>query len=231
MIFKKISKAKRSNGSRLRQFILRSFNEVEGFDAHARRIKSAPHHERPLIVFIALCVFSLPVFARPRRASQKNNKSASPIENVITSTLDLLKTSTMPELLKTDTTHIRTVIFNNVITEKMITYTGHWAKPYPSTFSVSVNDQPFITLNARGKIAVQEKEFTIPPDNTLKIQYEWALDKLGKRWYHEKKEVTYKMPDKVSTLDIDFGFDKTTRVEIPQGTLLTCNELISKTNA
>ncbi len=113
----------------------------------------------------------------------------------------------------------------------MITYTGHWTKPYPSTFSVSVNDKPFITLDTRGKIQVQEKEFVISKDNTLKINYEWALDKFGKRWHHEKKEVSYKMSDTVTTLDINFAFDKDARIEIPQGTLLTFTELINKTNA
>jgi len=180
---------------------------------------------------LSLCILSLSTLAempQEKKLSTTTNLTTS-LESMVTSTFDLIKSVSLPSFV-TSSTVKRKIVFDNVITEKMITFTGHWAKPYPSTFTVSVNDHEFITLNRRGKIAVKEKEFEVAKDNTLTIVYEWAIDKFGKRWHHEKKEVTFQAPENTKSFDISFGFDCQSRVLVPQAKLLNCNQLISKTN-
>jgi hypothetical protein len=185
-------------------------------------------------IILLLCTFiiiPLSIFAKFQRkkTSSTTVKLTTSLETMITSSFDLLLSGSMTELMNT-TTAEKTIVFDKVITEKMITYTGHWMQPYPSTFSVSVNNKEFLSLNRHGKIDVKEKEFEVPKDNTLRVVYEWALDKFGKRWHHEKKEVTFKVSENRKTLDITFGFDCESRIQIPQAKLLASNQLISKTN-
>jgi hypothetical protein len=110
----------------------------------------------------------------------------------------------------------RIVTIAKSITEKMITYTGHWYKPSPSIFHVSINDQEFVMLNKKGKMEVQNKQFALLEGKRLKARYEWTFEKFGKQWHSEEKEIEFEIPDQLDELEIGFAFDTDYRISIPQ---------------
>ena len=187
-------------------------------------------NSRYLFIFISL--FSIGLYGKSVKKEQlliKNKPERKTPKQEQTIPITKVQTKDKPSVQvskKTpDQKKPRTITFANSITEKMVTYTGHWYKPSPSIFRVSINDQEYITLNKKGKMEVHNKEFTLSKEKTLKARYEWTFKKFGKQWHTEEKEVEFKIPDQLNELEIDFGWDTECRLSISQAKLIAWRDV------
>lgn len=133
----------------------------------------------------------------------------------ISATIDLEKKNSAPET--------RLIAIKNDITEKMITYEKHWAKPFPSDFKARINDQEYLSLK-NGKLQIHEKKFSTVK-NKIKITYEWALKKFGKLWHHEQKEIEFEVSEKQQELDLKFSWEDDHRISINNAKIIMCSTI------
>lgn len=117
----------------------------------------------------------------------------------------------------------RSVMIKNNITEATITYSKHWAKPFPTTFSAKVNDQEYLTLQ-KGKLQLHNTKISAI-QNKIRVSYEWAIKYLGKIRHHEHKLLEFEVPEKQEELNISFCWDDENRIVIPNAKLINCSTI------
>lgn len=99
------------------------------------------------------------------------------------------------------------VTVTNNITDNMITYMDHWAKPYPSKFNLFVN----------GKIVKKGEQITVPNgDKELCVGYECEFKKFGIMYHQEKKEKKVPVCQLGNSAQVTFSWYTPDRIEIKQ---------------
>lgn len=171
---------------------------------------------------IAQHVQSLPMLQKKESINISEFKNTSSwVETSTTMTKEIISLET----LVTDSlvTQTRSILINTSITEKTITYERHWYKPFPSEFKISVNDQDYMTLD-NGKPKLHDKAFTLDSNN-IKVAYEWTLNKFGKLWHTEKKELHFEIPPDKKEFNINFSWDSDVRIIIDNAKMILCSNL------
>jgi len=120
----------------------------------------------------------------------------------------------------------RSITLKNNISEKTITYDGHWAKPFPTTFYATINGEEYLTLSKKGKLQLKESKISALC-NKVHVAYEWAIKKWGKVWHHEHKELEFEVPEKIEEFNISFCWDNDNRIDISNATMIKCITLPS----
>lgn len=97
------------------------------------------------------------------------------------------------------------ITITNAITDAMITYTNHWAKPFPSTFKLLANAQE-IRPSTNKRIPVE--------NGKLEVQYECEFKKFGILYHREHRSLMFKVPPQEKNLEIKFSWYDNNRIVI-----------------
>ncbi|MGB8467923.1 MAG: hypothetical protein WCE21_02875 [Candidatus Babeliales bacterium] len=98
-----------------------------------------------------------------------------------------------------------TITIVNSITDKMITYEGHWAKPKPSLFQVTINQ----------KLLGNNESVTVPvSDGKVTVAYACEFKRFGIMYHQEKKELSLPLPAGHKQASITFCWDAPDRIAL-----------------
>lgn len=100
---------------------------------------------------------------------------------------------------------MKKVMVTNGITDKMITYMDHWAKPYPSKFNLFVN----------GAVVKKGQQIEIPVGATeVSVGYECEFKKFGIMYHQEKKEKKVPVAALGSQAEVTFSWYNPDRLDV-----------------
>lgn len=116
---------------------------------------------------------------------------------------------------------------SNSIDLDSLTYKKHWYKPSPSSCAVTINDQEIISIQ-EGKEPKITNQFNVDAqEKIVSATYRWKIEKFGKIWHEEKKEIQFELLpiDSKKTRTLSFDWETDERLLLTDAKIVSCKSL------
>lgn len=121
---------------------------------------------------------------------------------------------------------IPTITLMNKLDKDKITYQKHWYKPVPTMCSVIINNYPLLSTGQDGTFIIA-KQIQLPNnEKQLNVTFKWKIEKFGKVWHHEEKEMVYELNQPAKEYILDFDWELKERLKISHAKLISYKELV-----